>query len=200
MEIFFIVLICAIVFYIISEFFGRSKHIGKGWTFALLITSFIFGIIALIASPSAHKEPTKGNKNHQIFGWISIVFGAISIFTLNPLSIGLIVLGFYLIELSKNKIINKNPKFYFDSNPIQKHSKSIKYLNSNAKNDSNYLNDFHYYIIENDKPSEPLSYEELKNKKISEGNFVWRKGLDKWIMAKDLEELSQIIIYQPPPF
>ena len=152
MEIFFVVLICLILFYAISEFFGRSKHIGRNWSFALLATSFLFGIIAIIASPSAKEKPTDGNQNHKIFGWIFIILGILSLFALNPLSIGFIVLGLYLIELSKGNIENKNPKFYFSQRPnfeIKTPNQSFNFQkreqNSNSKNISEHI----YYIIEN---------------------------------------------------
>lgn len=204
MEIIVIVLICFLVFYGISEIFGRSKHIGRGWSFALLATSFIFGIIALILSPSAKDEPTNGNQNHQVFGWISIGLGLINLIVLNPLAIGFIVLGFYLIELSKGKVQNKNPKFYFtkagnETETVrQKFSNNLKNLKQNQS--TNNFPEYLYYIIEDNQESEPLSVNELKSRKITENTYVWRKGLTDWTKANEVDELKNIIIYSPPPF
>jgi len=119
----------AILFFAIAELFGRSKHIGRGWTFFLLMGGFIPGIIALILSPSAKKDHTGGSIYHIITGWISILlFGVVGLvpsiamlvngFMVNgtigiPLSF--IIIGFYLIELGNGRIINRNPKLYFSS-------------------------------------------------------------------------------------
>ena len=202
MDVFGIVLICLIVFYGIAEIFGRSKHIGRGWSFALLATSLVFGIIAVIVSPSAKKEPTTGNQNHKIFGWISIGLGVLNIIALNPLALGLIVLGIYLIQLSKSEIRNNNPKFYFETN--QNETNSIKQKLTNnlnlQKQTPNSDVEYVYYIIENDEQSEPLNLNDLKQRKITENTYVWRKGLSDWTKAGEVIELKNILIYNPPPF
>lgn len=202
MEIFGIILICLLAFYGIAEIFGRSKHIGRGWSFALLATSLIFGIIALIVSPSAKREPTNGNQNHKVFGWISIGLGILNIFALNPLAIGFIVLGIYLIELSKGKIQNNNPRFYFETNQNEVNNIKQKFANNlnRQKQTPSGGVDYVYYIIENDEQSEPLSLNELKQKKITEDTYVWRSGLTGWTKASELVELKNILIYSPPPF
>lgn len=116
-----ILIICGIIFFLIAEFFGRSKHIGRGWTFFLLLGGIIPGLIALIASPSAKKKPTKGSKAHRVFGVILLVLGGLnlilSIETDNSSQLRIapafIILGIYLIRLSRGEIVNENPKFYF---------------------------------------------------------------------------------------
>lgn len=202
MDVFIIVLICLIIFYGISEIFGRNKHIGRGWSFALLATSLIFGIIAIILSPSAKSKPTNGNQNHKVFGWISIVLGILNIIALNPLAVGLIVLGIYLIELSKGKVENKNPKFYFDTIPTNTNNKVQNFTkNLNNKNmppDSS--SEYSYYIIEDNEQFGPLTITELKDKKITETTYIWRKGFSDWTKASDIDELKNIITYKPPPF
>lgn len=143
------------VFYGISELFGRSKHIGKWWSFALLATSLIFGIVAIIASPSAKQEPTEGNTTHKVFGWICIALGGISAFALNPASLGLIVLGFYLIKLSKGEITNNNPKFYFNNSRPQR---------TNSDNSDNFKSS--NSIKETEKSKSPEQDVSDYNKKI----------------------------------
>lgn len=97
----------------IAQFFGRSKHIGFGWTFAISATTmFIGGIIALMASPSAKGEPTKGGKGYVIGSVVCFIFGAGNIVMLNPLALGFLVLGAYLYALSKGEIVNHSPKYY----------------------------------------------------------------------------------------
>ena len=56
-----------------------------------------------------------------------------------------------------------------------------------------------YYIQENNKTSNPLTFDELKAKKIDENTFVWRKGIKDWVKAGELNELESIILFLPPP-
>jgi len=109
-----------IVFLLLSEFLGRAKHIGRWWTFFLLLAGFIPGLIAVISSPSARKNPTKGGKGHAIWAWVCLVFGilnTISFFHSNGKAgqffFLFLILSFYLFALSKGDVINRNPKFYF---------------------------------------------------------------------------------------
>ena len=55
-----------------------------------------------------------------------------------------------------------------------------------------------YYIQENNETSKPLSFEELKSKRINENTYVWRKGLKDWVKARALKELEDIILFLPP--
>ncbi len=118
--------IIVVIFFLIAELFGRSKHIGRGWTFVLLFMGFIPGIMALASSPSAKRAPTKGSKSHKFWGYILIILGVLNLFVGSQSPEGIanpvfkiipvfIVLGIYLINLSKGEIINENPKFYFSS-------------------------------------------------------------------------------------
>ena len=123
MEVVIIPLIIALIlFYAIAELFGRAKHIGRGWTFLLLVGGVIPGLIALIASPSTKNEPTKGTIYHSVAGWISLILLGIiglipSFFSGNPMTAGIalsfVFTGIYLINLGKGKIVNANPKYYF---------------------------------------------------------------------------------------
>ena len=203
-----IIIIALALLYGVAEFFGRSKHIGKWWAFSLLATSLIGGIIAIAVSPSAKNDPTKPKPSFKTWGWVCIVFGALNILVLNPLAIGFFLLGVYLFELSKGNIVNSDPKYYFDqiSKPVAKSSyNSVKSAPNkpifNRKSNPAPLDSTQkYFIIENDKQSQPFSIEELKSKEIKEDTFVWRKGLEDWVKAKDLPEIEDIIFYQPPPF
>ncbi len=108
------IVVTLLISWAIAEFFGRAKHIGFGWTFALTATTaFIGGIIALIASPSAKDEPTKGGQAYLIGAIVCFIFGVLNLIGLNPLALGFFVLGAYLHSLSKGEIINGKPKFYF---------------------------------------------------------------------------------------
>jgi len=60
-------------------------------------------------------------------------------------------------------------------------------------------NHFKYYIIEGEKQSAPLSFEQLKEKEINEETLVWRNGLKEWMPAKSIKEIHSIINYTPPP-
>ena len=69
-----IVLIACILFFAIANFFGRAKHIGYWWTFLLLFfTPLIPGLIALILSPSANKQPNQPNKIVKVFGIVLLI-------------------------------------------------------------------------------------------------------------------------------
>ena len=202
-ETFTIFLIICIFFFIISEIFGRAKHIGRWWTFFLLVGGFLPGLLALIFSPSAKKEPTKGGKSYKIWGIISLIFGFLSIIPFVATGgkqgytfIALIILGLYLIQLSNGKVINLNPKFYFENLkidiPISDNTSKVVEKQSIS---TNYL----YFIIENDIQEGPFSFEELIDKRISEATLVWRKDLDGWKKASEVREIKNIILYTPPP-
>ncbi len=174
---------------------------------------FINGIIAITLSPSAKKEQVKGTRLLLILGLISIIIIGIiplviSIIDLNDynpiidnkastltltiklgISVSFIISGFYLTLLSIGKIVNKNPKFYFENIlTILKH-KMYSILNKNLK----------YYINENENQSICLSFQELKDKQINENTLIWRKGLKKWTPASKLNEIHTIINFSPPP-
>lgn len=56
-----------------------------------------------------------------------------------------------------------------------------------------------YYISVNDEQIGPLTFEELKEKKINKNTKVWFEGLDDWKEASEFEELKTIINIVPPP-
>jgi hypothetical protein len=135
--------------FLIAEFFGRSKHIGRWWTFFLLLSGLIPGIIALIVSPSAKDKPTKGGKSYNIWAWICLVFGIGNTITLigsegqtGQLFFAFFILSYYLFELSKGEVINKEPKYYFDNLKINSSTYSarpnIHNSNSSGNLKSNY--------------------------------------------------------------
>lgn len=114
-----IIAVSIVVCFIIAEVFGRGRHIGRWWSFFLLLCCFIPGIIALGSSPSAKEKPTSGRKSHYIWACIFLVFGVLNAIILvgsqgerGYISFVFFVLSFYLFELKKGLIINKNPKYY----------------------------------------------------------------------------------------
>lgn len=124
-----LIIVVIVIFLLISEFFGRAKHIGRWWTFFLLLCGLIPGLIAVIVSPSAKRSPTQGGKSHIIWAWIFLVFGILNIISLyhsegksGHLFYAFFILSLYLFELSKGLVINRNPKFYFDSKNINNHA------------------------------------------------------------------------------
>src|SRR5690554_1529461 len=82
-----IIVICLIIFFTVAEFFGRKKHIGRWWTFGLLVSNLLFGVIALIVSPSVKENPTSGGKNYKIWGWVCIIFGLLNLIKINPFAV-----------------------------------------------------------------------------------------------------------------
>jgi hypothetical protein len=197
--------ISALVFLVIAELFGRARHIGRWWTFFLLWGGMIIpGVIAWLLSPSAKKEPFKGNKSLELIGtllWVGgIITLAITIQFWNEIDhilinipIQLFVVGIYLDSLGKGKIINKKPKFY---------NGNFTLINSDffkRSKISSQINHTFYYIIKDGSKNGPYTYDELAKQYIFENDYVWRKGMENWIKAKDLPELSSIIVYNPPP-
>jgi len=189
-------LLLLLLSFCIAEFFGRSKHIGRWWTFALSLTGFIVvGIIACLFSPSAKRKTTKGHIAHLIVGVLIAIHGVLTfiMFSVQAEPVGIsqaiafMCLGSYLIVLSGGKVVNDDPKYYF----------TLPDISRTITSDST---DFLYYVREDDNNSEPKTFEELKVLKIKENTPVWRKGLEKWVLAKDLQELESIILHEPPVF
>jgi hypothetical protein len=112
-----------LILMLIAELFGRGKHIGRWWTFALLAcTPVLPGLIALLSSPHAMNHPTKANKITKFIGVLLVFLGIIGIVPAIPLGplgfvfpLMLCVFGSYLIMLGKGSITNSNPKYYFNS-------------------------------------------------------------------------------------
>lgn len=209
MDNFLIYSVTIILSFLIAEFFGRGKHIGRWWSFILLISGFIFGVIALIASPSAKSSYTEGKKWHKIVGWVLLIIGIsnlifavlgsddfrITHIRLVQTAFAFIPLGIYLIKLSKGHIINTKPKYYLNSinKDFSGKLQNISFQSQTKKPD--YL----YHIIENDQQSEPLTFDQLKDRRIVDKTLIWRKGLDDWVKAEDLTEIKSLIYKAPPP-
>ena len=185
------IIFCIAIIFGVAEFFGRKKHIGRWWTLSLLISNLLFGVIALIVSPSVKEKPTSGGQKHKIFGWICIIFGVLNLIKINPLALGFFVLGVYLIQLSKGKVINTKPKDYFQ--------KEIT-LGFNFKKINLPLNNHYYFLMIDGEQSDAFTFEELKNKRLKKNDLVWRKGYNDWVLASEIEELSSIIVPTPPLF
>jgi len=196
----------------VAEIFGRSKHIGRWWTFFLFAFAFVLpGIIALIVSPKAEMNPIKPNRGVRIIGILTLIFcGLLPIIpallsgAISSLSVCLsfIIIGVYLIMLGKGKVINKNPKYYFSSlssNPSIKINQAIKEVIAYKKSIQPSIAYYYYYLVENGVESEPYTYDQLKNKRLNEDDLVWRKGLESWVAVKELPELDSLIIFSPPP-
>jgi len=126
--IYLVVLSYGLICYLIGEFFGRAKHIGRWWTMFLFWSAPIplIGLLALIFSPSAKKSQI--SKYNSIWVGLGILFLLLSLIALiNIFStdstlrqfgyvffIALAIHSIYFILLGANKIINSNPKYYFN--------------------------------------------------------------------------------------
>ena len=135
-----IILIAILIFFFIAEFFGRRKHIGRWWSFALLLCGFIPGIIAIFSSPSASKQPTLGGNSYKIGGYVCLFFSGLNLLALISTSGKLgqlfpvfLVLGIYLIQLSQGLIINKMPKYYFENINLRNKSFENKNIDGGYK-------------------------------------------------------------------
>jgi hypothetical protein len=206
-------LLTTVMLFVVAELFGRSKHIGRWWSFLLLWNFIIPGVLAIILSPSAKDKPTNGTKAHILFGWIVIlllgVMGIIpSLLSGNYVGISsgvaFIFTGVYLVQLGKSKIINNTPKYYFfktyDTFTNSSNANIINKIKTLTSSQSIKSKRYLYFIVENGKQSKPLTFDQLKEKHIDENTLVWRKGLKDWIQAKYLHEIKNILIFMPPPF
>ena len=218
-----IVLIACILFFAIANFFGRAKHIGYWWTFLLLFfTPLIPGLIALILSPSANKQPNQPNKIVKVFGIVLLILALLALpsffknldnfaspypsdrwafrFSLMPL-MWFTSLGIYLYKLGQGQVVNKQPKFYFKFQLEPKlRSSIVKALNQLKPNPySSPSNNAFYFLVEDGKQSEPYTFDQLRDKRIKEDDLIWRNGLDNWVKAGEVKELNTIIFKLPPP-
>lgn len=120
-----------------AEFIGRAKHIGRFYSFFMML-GLMPGIIGLFFSPSAKKEPTKANSIYTVLGVFLILSGGFGLFQdIDNLtfiqifvSISLIISAFYCFDLSKGNVINKEPKFYFNNTVDRK----VEQVKSNLDN------------------------------------------------------------------
>lgn len=116
-----------LICYLIGEFFGRAKHIGRWWTMFLFWSAPIplIGLLALIFSPSAKKPQT--SKYNRIWLSIGVLFLLLSLLYLKNIFssydlirhwgyiyfTAFVIHGIYFILLGTDKISNSNPKYYF---------------------------------------------------------------------------------------
>ena len=56
-----------------------------------------------------------------------------------------------------------------------------------------------YYILENGCKKGPFSLQELKNKNIRASTYIWMSGMNDWAEAKNIPELSGLLLETPPP-
>lgn len=171
-----------------AEFIGRSKHIGFGFTFFMML-GIIPGIIGLITSPSAVKEPPKKNFSQVIFS-IIIALLALSIFFTNKgenfsfavllVCISLFTSSAYLYKLYDENINNIDPKFYFSSKNETNH-----YVSNISKIDS----------LNNLKEKGILSEDEYNEKTKIVNQEIKEKRLKETEEYKQLESLlnSQLL-------
>jgi len=217
--------ILTIIIFLISipvgEYFGRSKHIGKWWTVVLMTCGIVPGLIALVTSPKASSQPTKG-KGYLISGWISMFFlgvGSIILafivfenyksnhntipnFVTQQFGLKLIfgiwffIIGIYLDRLGSGKIMNNNPKYYFNNhNSINQSSFIESLISRHSKN----KNDYRYYIVRNNQANGPFTIKELTSMQINEEDLVCLNGSKQWVKASEISELLDIITFNPPP-
>jgi hypothetical protein len=107
----------------IAHFLGRKRQIGFGWSFFFcLFLSPIIGFIITMLSKKYYDPNPKPSKSKKIWGWILILIFSLGVLgqlmrlgsgkgdvdVLNALffGVGLVGLGYYLIELSKGKNFN----------------------------------------------------------------------------------------------
>jgi len=192
--------------FILAELLGRSKHIGRWWMFFLLSSTFIIGgLVAWVFSPNAKKEPQKPNKILSIIGVIILILGTLGLvsvlITLNtafyvlsaPLSF--IATGSYIMALGNGRIRNNNPKFYFSwlqlntSGLLSSFEDALK----NKKDEISY-----YFVKEGENQKGPFTFQELVNARITEETLLWRRGMDKFSRAGDIDELKGAVVYLPP--
>lgn len=115
------ILVITTIAFLSAEFIGRSKHIGRGYSFFMML-SIIPGIIGLLFSPSAKNKPTKANSLYNILGAFLIIVSIFGIFrdidniTFVQIfvTISFITSAIYCFELAKGNIINEEPKYYFE--------------------------------------------------------------------------------------
>lgn len=192
-ESFIIVGIIGIIFFLIAEFFGRAKHIGRGWTFILLFCALIPGLIALVSSPSAKREPTKGSRSHKIFGYILIILVVINLFRLGDLTFDMIsvmpmlfVIGLYLVKLSQGEVVNRSPKFYFSS-------RNYSYVSKNTSDSTTQGNSQNSVKFSYNKSLEDLN--NLRSKALlTETEYI--SAVEKLNSLKTNKQLKEIDEFQ----
>lgn len=120
------IIVIVLIAFLSAEFIGRSKHIGRGYTFFMML-GIIPGIIGLLFSPSAKNKPSQGNVFHTAFGVFLIIVLIVILYDLtgnftyvNVFSaVSILASAIYCIQLSGGEVINNMPKYYFDTQDIQ---------------------------------------------------------------------------------
>lgn len=57
----------------------------------------------------------------------------------------------------------------------------------------------HYFISKGGDKKGPLTLDQIKAMSITEDYIIWKEGLSDWVSVKDVPELQELIIKQPPP-
>jgi hypothetical protein len=57
-----------------------------------------------------------------------------------------------------------------------------------------------YFLHDGQNQIGPFSIEELRDKHIKEDSFVWKQGMNDWVKAGSVTELSDLFSSIPPPF
>jgi len=200
----------------IAQFFGRSKHIGFGWTFAISATTmFIGGIIALMASPSAKGEPTEGTKAHKIFAIIFFVFGILNVIQIfiskgqmGYLAPTFFILGLYLLELSNSRILNDNPKYYFQGTSnftFNKKEEQTRHINTKETTmDVQHSEELNFQKqkenLKNLREKGLLSEKELQEKNLKVTNQELTVELQKTEEYQQLSELYKAKVLESREF
>lgn len=189
-----------------AEFIGRAKHIGRFYTFFMML-GLIPGIIGLLLSPSAKKNPTKGNSTYTLLGIFLIIAGGFWIFqdleniTFIQIfvSISFIISAFYCFNLSKGNIVNKEPKFYFN-NTANNNAKQVK--SSLDKSISNLRELKNKGILTDEEYKTKVAKINAKKDEQSLKNSLeyrqLKSLLDGGILTKEEFESKLIIITQAP--
>lgn len=142
--------------------------------------------------------------------WVSAVFLSLTFAeSSHDLSLVLrnIQFGFYLFALSEIF------KFFLeftveDTDSVLDTIKSEENTNDYIEEDNEInipafknglIENLKYYIHNGDSQEGPFEIHELKNK-IKETDYVWKKGMDKWIKASDEPALRIIFSDLPPTF
>lgn len=115
-------IVISTIAFLCAEFIGRGKHIGRGFSFFMML-GLIPGIIGLLFSPSAKKEPTKANSIYSVLGIFMLIVGLFGFYnSINNLTfvnffalLSFLATAFYCFELSKGNVVNKQPKYYFQN-------------------------------------------------------------------------------------
>lgn len=55
-----------------------------------------------------------------------------------------------------------------------------------------------YYVFIENKKFGPCSLDQIKNMNLSRDTLVWKEGLDSWVKAIEIEELTSMFIKSPP--